>query len=247
MRSAATKYATKAEPAIAKKVRSKVSHIGPPAKGMSFLSRTGETDAQFAGVLTNFYVDDDRISCRAGHKKVATCPGAQPVEHLIPYYGEPERLVAATNLTLCDAETGAVLRSGFTSNNWHWTSFSNLGDTEYTVMCNGADGVYAWDGNTVAANPTPVAITKIAGGPAVGPPPPANPAQCTVAAADIGKFVNGQTVIISGANADHIKANGPHRITSVNNPPNTFSLVGVDLTGAPGDQTTGTMTATKAP
>jgi hypothetical protein len=52
------------------------------------------------------------------------------------------------------------------------------------------------------------------------------------------------TVIISGADTTHAAANGPHRITSVNNPPNTFSLVGVDLTGAPGDQTTGTMRAT---
>jgi len=234
MRAAASRYATKAEPAIAKKVRSKVAHIGPPAKGLSFQAQTNTVDAQFAGVLTNFYADDDRIYTRAGFKKIATCPGALPIEALIPYHGGPERLAAATNHTLCDAETGVLWKSGFTSNDWDWTSFSNLGDQEYTVMCNGADGVFAWDGGTVAGG-TAVTVTKIE---------KTNPARCHVASGDIGSFVNGQTVIISGADADHIKANGPHRIVNVNTVPNTFELVGVDLLGAPADQTAGTMVAT---
>jgi hypothetical protein len=87
-----------------------------------------------------------------------------------------------------------------------------------------------------------VTVTKIAGI-GTGPPPPSNPAQCTVAPADISKFHDGMTVIISGADTLHNKANGAHRITSVNNPVNTFSLVGVDLSGAGVDQTTGTMRA----
>ena len=234
MRSMASRYAAKFAPALVKKARSKVVHVGPPAKGLSFQAQTNATDAQFAGVLVNFYVDDDRISSRSGFKKVATCPGGLPVEALIPYYGQPERLAAATNHTLCDAETGTVWKSGFTSNDWYWTSFSNLGDQEYTVMVNGADGVWAWDGDTVAGG-TAVTITKIE---------KTNPARCTVANTDIGSFVDGRTVIISGADADHIKANGPHRITNVNTVPNTFELVAVDLLGAPADQTTGTMRAT---
>ena len=161
MRMTPSRYMTKFAPAVVKKTRAKVAHVGVPSDGLSFLTQTGTStgnvkDAlQTAGVLTNFYVDDDRITCRAGYRKVATCPGGQPVDHLIPYYGQPERLAAATNHTLCDALTGTVWRSGFTSNDWHWTSFSNLGDREYTVMVNGADGVVAWDGGTLSATPDP--------------------------------------------------------------------------------------------
>jgi hypothetical protein len=240
-----SRYASGNVPSHVKKKASlyKLAHAAPPAKGMSAFALTNETDPEFASIIDNLYVDDDRVSVRAGFKKISTCTGAAPVEHLIPHYGTPERLAAATNLTLCDAATGLVWRSGFTSNDWHWTSHSNLGSTEYTVMVNGADGVWGWDG---MANPAlaAVTVTKIAGGPAVGPPPPANPCQVTVDAADIAKFASGKTVIIAGADASHALANGAHRITSVNNPANTFSLVGVDLTGAPSDQTTGTMTAT---
>jgi hypothetical protein len=232
MRGVATRYATK--PVTVKKARSKVVHVSPPAKGLSFLAKSAAVDVQYASVLDNMYVYDDRISVRAGFRKIATMPGALPVEHLIPYYGAPEKMAAATNHTLCDALTGTLWRSGFTSDDWSWTAFSNLGETEYTVMCNGADGVFSWDGGTTAGG-AQYAVTKIAGGPGGGPPPPANPAQCTVAAADIGHFHDGMTVIISGADANHAKANGPHRITQVNNPPNTFSLVGVDLTGVTGD------------
>lgn len=245
MRQIASRYATKLQPASVKKTRAEVMHVAPPSQGMSILSRTNAAttvkEAQFAGVLDNFYVDDDRISIRAGYKKIASCAGGQPVEHLVPYYGAPERMAAASNKSLFDAETGTLWRAGFTSDDWHWSSFSNLGDREYTVMCNGADGVFGWDGD-IAPMGALVTITKIAGT-GTGTPPPSNPAQCTVAVADISKFKDGITVVISGADASHIKANGPHRITSVNNPPNTFSLVGVDLSGAGIDQTTGTMKA----
>jgi len=245
MRMLPSRYASGNAPSYVKKKAAlyKLAHAAPPAKGMSSFAATNEADPEFASILTNFNVDDDRISVRSGFKRIATCVGALPVEHLIPHYGVPARLAAATNKTLCDAETGAVWRSGFTSDDWHWTSHSNLGDIEYTVMVNGADGVWGWDGKADPALAA-VVVTKIAGGPAVGPPPPANPCQVTVAAADISKFVAGRTVIISGADTSHALANGAHRITSVNNPANTFSLVGVDLTGAPGDQTTGTMRAT---
>jgi hypothetical protein len=229
-----TRYASKMASSVVKKDRADLAHVSVPSKGLSLLAQSNVSDAQLAGILTNFYVDDDRITARAGYKKIATCPGGQPIEHLVPYYGQPEQLAAATNHTLCDAVTGAVLKSGFTSDDWYWTSFSNLGDDEYTVMVNGADGVWSWNGSAVAAL-APVTISKIEH---------TNPARCTVAAADIAKFANGITVIISGADATHAKANGAHRIANVGAVVNTFELVGVDLTTASVDQTTGTMTAT---
>ncbi|MEK1930979.1 MAG: hypothetical protein AAAC47_14600, partial [Pararhizobium sp.] len=94
MRQIASRYATKLQPASVKKTRAEVMHVAPPSQGMSILSRTNAAttvkEAQFAGVLDNFYVDDDRISIRAGYKKIASCAGGQPVEHLVPYYGAPE-------------------------------------------------------------------------------------------------------------------------------------------------------------
>jgi hypothetical protein len=234
MRMMPGRYIGKAAPALVKKTRAKLEHVSIPSKGLALEAKSNQVDVKFAGILTNVYVDDDRLTVRAGFKKLSTCAGGAPVDTLVPYYGAPERLAAGTNNTLCDVFTGTVWKSGFTSNDWFWTSFSNLGDKEYTVMVNGSDGVWSWDGGTVPGG-TVVTITKIE---------KTNPARCTVALADIASFHNGMTVIISGADATHLPANGAHRITNVNTVPNTFELVGVDLTGAPADQTTGTMRAT---
>jgi hypothetical protein len=246
MRGVATRYATKQQPATIKKVRSKVVHVSPPALGMSFLAKSADVDAKYASVITNLYVDDDRVSIRAGYRKIAQTDDGNPVEALIPWYGLPEKLIAASGGHLYDATTGTEVSTAYTSADWHWTAFSNLGEAEYTVMVNGADGVVAWDGSFVPGG-AEYTVTKITGGPgSVGPPvvPAANPAMCYVSSSDITHFHDGMTVIISGADANHAAANGSHRITQVNNPPNAFSLVGVNLTGAPGDQTTGTMKVT---
>ena len=206
-------------------------------------AKTQEADQKFAAILTNLYLNDDRLTCRAGYKKLATMPGGLPVEHLVPYYGEPQRLLAATNNRLCDAETGLVLKTGFTCNDWHWTTHSDLGDTERTVMVNGNDGVWSWDG-LQTGDVGPIAITKLAKNTITGTPPLTD-AIVTVGAADIGKFENGDAVIVSGADAGHANANGSQNIAKVNDTPNTFTLVGVDTTGWGSDQTTGTMRVVK--
>jgi hypothetical protein len=235
MRMLPARFIQPEKPVVSKKVRAKTLHVSPPIKGLADDAQSAETDVKFAGILTNFYVDDDRITCRAGFKKIATIAGGFPGEHLIPYYGEPKALAVASNDGLYDAETAALLRGGFLSNDWHWTSFSNLGDKEYTVMVNGLDGVISWDG-TANANTAPVTITKI--GKATSP---AKEPVITVAAADIGKFTDNMNVIVSGADAGHASANGPHRIQNVGKVVNTFELVGVDSSVWGADQTTGTM------
>jgi hypothetical protein len=65
------------------------------------------------------------------------------------------------------------------------------------------------------------------------------PAVATVAAADIPKFANGQTINFIGADATHSQANGYHVISSVNSPVNTFAMAGVDTSAAGAAQTTG--------
>lgn len=243
MRLVPNKFVFPDKTAIVKKTRAKLVHISAPIKGLMDDAKTQEADQKFAAILTNLYPNDDRLTCRAGFKKLATMPGALPVEHLVPYYGEPQRLAAATNNTLCDAETGGVLKSGFTSNDWHWTTHSDLGDTERTVMVNGNDGVWSWDG-LQSGDVGPVVITKLGKNTLTGTPPLTD-AIVTVGAADISKFKNGDAVIVSGADAGHANANGPQNIDKVNDTPNTFTLVGVNTSGWGSDQTTGTMRVVK--
>ena len=103
MRMLPTRYAGGLKPSIVKKARAQLAHLSVPSKGLSLEAQSNTVDAQFAGVLTNFYVDDDRITCRAGFRKITTCPGGLPVDCLIPYYGQPEKLAAASNHALYDA------------------------------------------------------------------------------------------------------------------------------------------------
>jgi hypothetical protein len=226
------------KPAVVKKQRALLAHFSPPVQGLAEAALTAVTDPARAGILTNFYVDDDRITVRAGSVHVSTCVGNAPIEHLIPYYGNPARMAAATNNTWCDADSGALLKSGFTSNDWIWTMFSNLGDDDYVVAVNGNDGVWSWDGST-DPNSAQINIQKI--GKATSP---AKDAVLTFLPADITKFHAGDSIIITGADAAHAAANGIHNIYSVNNPINTVTLMNVDSSGwAATDQTTGTMRA----
>ncbi len=240
MRVLPNRYSTPEKPAVVKKKgRAKLIHLSPTVNGLMDDARTAEADPKFASILVNLYPNDDRLTCRAGYTKIATMPGSHAVAHLIPYYGEPQKLAAATNLTLCDAETGLLMKAGFTSDDWHWTTHSDLGDTERTVMVNGHDGVWSWDG-LQAGDVGPVTITKIAKNTGTGTPTPTN-AVVTVAAADMSKFHEYDSVIISGADAGHANANGPQNIVKVGSVANTFELSGVDSSGWGSDQTTGTM------
>jgi hypothetical protein len=60
-----------------------------------------------------------------------------------------------------------------------------------------------------------------------------NPTRCTVLVGDITKFKNGKTVVIAGVTGTGMTvANGTWTITNVNNPANTFTLVGCNTAGA---------------
>jgi hypothetical protein len=213
-----------------KRDNAQLAHISAPLKGLSLSSKLTTGDPLTAPILTNFTVEDDRIQARAGYKKLVSRPDGAPVWNLIPWYGSPApKLAGASNNQLWDAKTAATLKTGFTSNDWHWTAFSNLSQQDFTVLVNGADGVWSWDGGSTAA--ATVTVTNLS---------KANPAVCTVAAADISKFQNGQTVLIAGATGTGmVNANGYHTISSVNSPANTFTLTGVDTSAASAAQTSG--------
>ena len=229
MRMLASRY-QQPKAAKVKQRASAIKHISAPLKGLSLNSKLVPGDPLTASVLTNFVVDDDRVSARAGFQKRMTTAAQAPIWHLIPYYGIPTRLAAATNHTLVDAITGALLKDGFGSNDWHWTSFSNLSENDYTVMVNGADGVWSWDGGSTP-DPLPVGVVNLSN---------SDPAVCTVSPTDIGKFKNGMAVVIAGATDSGMTvANGTHVIGSVGSPANTFTLIGVDTSTAAAPQTIG--------
>lgn len=230
-------YASKAQPLKTKKQASKIAHLSAPLNGLDLSSELAGnsrgSDRKAAVILVNWVLFEDRAQVRPGTNKIATHADHQPIEVLVPYYGTNQQLAAATNGKLVQSDMATLIHGGFGSNDWSWTSFANLGQLAYTIMVNGVDGVWSWDGTATQAGPA-VAITAVTA---------ANPAVVTVAAADISKFTNGARVNIVGATGAWAPINGLHTISSVNVPPNTFTMIGVDTTGATGTVNAG-VTAT---
>ena len=127
----------------------RVAHISAPLKGLSRLAELSDGDPMQASILTNWIVLDDRISIRPGYIKLGQIAGNLPISTLIPYYGTPQKLVAAAGGHMWDLSGARYTDMGPAgSDDWAWTSFSNLSSVDFTVMCNGVDGVHSWDGTT---------------------------------------------------------------------------------------------------
>jgi hypothetical protein len=147
------------KPATVKRLNAQIRHVSAPVKGLALQSKLSTGDPLTATILRNFVIEDDRIISRAGYVLETTCAGAQMVHCLIPYYGDVPSMLAATNHTLCRISDGAAIKSGFLSDDWDWTSFANLGDAKYTVLCNGVDGVWSWSGGSLGASIVKETIT----------------------------------------------------------------------------------------
>jgi hypothetical protein len=139
----------------------KVAHLSAPLKGLSRSAALRETDPLLASVLTNWIVLDDRISVRPGYTKIAQLASNTPISTLIPYYGNNviPRLAAASGGKLYDLVGGQVA-AGYDVNgdDWAWTTFSNLSTADYTILCNGFDGVNSWDGTVFRQEPITVGV-----------------------------------------------------------------------------------------
>jgi hypothetical protein len=146
-------------PARVKPQASRVAHVTAPLKGLNLASKLTTGDPLTAPILRNFVVEDDRIQTRAGFLKIATHADAAAVAQLIPWYGPAPRLAAATNGKIANALDAVTIKTGFTSNDWHWTAFANLGQEKFTVMVNGSDGVWSWNGALDAAGFVKEAVT----------------------------------------------------------------------------------------
>jgi len=133
-------------PAQIKRQVAALRHVSAPLKGLSLSSKLTPGDPLSAVVLDNWVIEPNRIVSRPG-TELALTHGTAPIETLVPFYGSPNKIAAATGgaLVLLD---NTVISSGWLGNDWSWTSFSNLSATKYTVMVNGSAGVVSWDGTT---------------------------------------------------------------------------------------------------
>jgi hypothetical protein len=125
----------------------RVAHFSAPLKGLSRFAEVDENNPLLASILTNWVVEDDRITVRPGYIQIGAIAAGTPISTMIPFYGTPQKLAAASSTGIYDTG-GALLKGGFTGASWAWTSFANLSSVNYTVMVNGSDGVWSWDGTT---------------------------------------------------------------------------------------------------
>jgi hypothetical protein len=126
-----------------------VAHFSPPLKGLSHATELETTDPLLASILTNWITEDDRITVRPGYIKVGEIAAGTPISTVVPFYGDPGKLAFAAGGKLYDLG-GVQLSTGYGSDDWAWTSFSNLSAVDYTIMVNGVNGVWSWNGTAFA-------------------------------------------------------------------------------------------------
>ena len=80
----------------------KVAHFSAPLKGMSRFAELNEADPLLASILTNWVVEDDRITVRPGYVQIGAIAAATPISTIIPYYGAPSKLAFASGGKIYD-------------------------------------------------------------------------------------------------------------------------------------------------
>jgi hypothetical protein len=133
-----------------RKSTSHVAHMSAPLKGLSRLAQLNESDPLLASILTNFVVQQDRITLRPGYFRMGAISDGRPISTLIPYYGPNPQFVAAAGDGLFNASGTRIGTHSYGSDAWSWTSFADLSQKKYTVMVNGIDSIVSWDGTNTS-------------------------------------------------------------------------------------------------
>jgi hypothetical protein len=133
-----------------RKSTSRVAHMSAPLKGLSRLAQLNEADPLLASILTNFVVEQDRISLRPGYFRMGAIADGRPISTLIPFYGPNPTFIAAAGDGLFNAGGTRIGTHSYGSDQWQWTSFADLSQKKYTIMVNGIDGPIAWDGTNTS-------------------------------------------------------------------------------------------------
>lgn len=124
--------------------------VKAPIRGWSDKAATDVLGAEYASVMENFIPNEDGASLRPGYESHATGIGASVVR-VLPYEsGTTQKLFASTADSVFEVTSsgavGSADLSSLTNGTWSHTMFSTSGGN-YLVMCNGADGVRAYDGS----------------------------------------------------------------------------------------------------
>ena len=127
---------------------SHVAHVSVPLKGLSRYAQLNEADPLLASVLTNWVVEQDRISLRPGYAQIGALTDGRTISTLIPYYGVGQKFIAAAGDGLFNATGTRIGTKVYGGDQWQWTSFANLSQQKFTLMVNGFDGVVSWDGSS---------------------------------------------------------------------------------------------------
>lgn len=136
----------------------KLSTIPAPTKGWNARDALDGMDPGYATILDNWFPTRSGVMVRKGSTAHSTGIGSGAVETIAEFTsGGTRRLLAFGNSAVYNATStgavGAALASGFANNRWSWTMSG-----AYLLACNGADGVYLYDGSTF-----------VTGGPSSGP------------------------------------------------------------------------------
>jgi len=154
-----------------RKSTSHVAHLSVPLKGLSRFAQLNEADPLLASILTNFIVEQDRISLRPGYGQIGAITSGQPISTMIPFYGVGQTFMVAGGdgsggYGLFNATGTRIGTKVYGGDQWQWTSAANLSQKKYTIMVNGFDGVVSWDGS---AGSLPTAHADAIGLPEVDP------------------------------------------------------------------------------
>lgn len=137
--------------AKAQKARSIPQTLPAPVGGWNKRDALADMAEDDAVNLTNLFPTPTAVLARSGFTQFATGFGAQ-VETVMAYSGSTtNKLLGIAGGSVYDASAGgavgAAALSGLTNSRWQYVNVATPGGN-FIEMCNGADGVYTFDGTT---------------------------------------------------------------------------------------------------
>jgi hypothetical protein len=135
----------------AQKHRARAVSVPAPTGGWNARDGLANMDEKDAVTLVNLFPGTTSVDLRSGYEEHSTGYGAQ-VETVMQYSGSTtEELKAIAGGEVYDATTagaiGAAELSGLANSRWQYINVSTPGGN-FLEMCNGADGVYTYNGAT---------------------------------------------------------------------------------------------------
>ena len=133
-------------------MRATSASLPAPVGGWNARDSIADMDEKDAVSLTNFFPSTTSVNLRGGYSVHASGFGAQ-VETIISYSGAAtdKMFGISADGRIYDATTagavGAAEVSGLTNARWQYVNFATPGGN-FVEMCNGADGVYTYNGTT---------------------------------------------------------------------------------------------------